>query len=330
MRHYLLFVASVFLFVEPALACLTTKRATFGFWNDSVVVGRRVTLPANSDTARLHSDTPLRRDTVEFAITNHRSILFYPTGRWGIRRSEVICTEFLIAPLRLGAPVDSLVLTSTGLGTVHLWRGDLSLETDCALGKGTNPLVISGPHSPTIIRARIGPLGLNKGFKALNGSVTVFVPGSKRVEIPISIQERTPSRFTTATLWFLGILVPAIIGAFIGYIGKVVTDRNQAAKLERDSFYTFIAGDGGNHVKRLFENFYPGIIDLLQPGIGKPDAVRFCRELRDELRERQILAALPHADRDELLALLDKADAAGVQTKLTALFPLYGPMITPK
>lgn len=282
--------------------------------------------PVRRDATRPAFDTLNKRDTVDYVITDHRSILFYPAGRWGIRRSKSICTEFVVSPLKMR--VDTMLVTSTGLGTVHLWRGDPARDLECPRGAGANPLTISDIDRPTIIRARIGPVDLPKGFKAFNGSVTVSVPGSKRVELPISIQERSPSRFATATLWFLGVLVPALLGAFIGYVAKVLSDKKQAAKLEQENFYTFIAGDGGTQVKRLFENFYPSVIHLVQPGSLSYNPVTFCRELRDELRERHILTALPRADRDELLALLDSANHKQVQTKLSALFPLYAPLIT--
>src|SRR6266702_57487 len=231
-----------------------------------------------------------------------------------------LCAKFRIRTL---APKALVNLTTTGLGatlltdalpngvvcpTVQLPRGSRQAPA------GTDRLVLeSGAGPPKVIdhfvTLQVDVDSLRTDGVLMDGRILAMAPGERTIEIPLKIERTAASPFFTAAAWFLGVFIPTVITAGLGFL----VARYNSAESAQSAFRTYVV-ENSAVIAAFVDNEVKAT--LLAPGVE--GALKF---LLGVMYRKNILAKLPKPESERLRRICLAEDRLQYLVLLTELFP---------
>lgn len=191
------------------------------------------------------------------------------------------CITLQVRP-RIGKA--QVVLMTTGLGDAGLYNG-----ARCAPGGGQRTLALSWSAGTAPITVSIRPdvSRSTDGSALLEGRVIAVDDQGEAATAPLKVRKAIAPTFMKALLWFLGIVIPGLIGVAIAWIGGRI-DRHFKA---RDAFAEF-ASSQKDVIRVLIRDSVA--VSLYAEQVANADRAA---EVWRSLSDQKILGALPESER---------------------------------
>lgn len=269
-------------------------------------------------------------------VTNNTAVVHFSPSRWDrlplLGTYTANETVFLIRPIKENIP--NAVITSSGLGNAVFIREDvLNLSAKQRVEglfsrllnafrnirtcpepswNGAPSLALSNLKVGEEVKIRMRfPCDLvSDPGDTLEGKILIIAAPQKPLEVPVKIQTPAASSFYTALLWFLGVVIPTLIGYSIYKLqSKWTEQRAQWAILEKyissnrsflDDFFTV-------HYKQMVES----------------DARAYAKGVREEFEKRQMVDKIPPGEWRKLQKALDRCNSKAIQRRLAKFFPIW-------
>jgi hypothetical protein len=146
----------------------------------------------------------------------------------------------------------------------------------------------------------------------------VLEESNPATEIPVTLRLQATAPPIQSALWFVGILVPALLTAIIGLWAYRFQKRLDAKETETASLEQF-KRDKEADVKSFLTGVYKNSVPLSDED--------YRETLEHEFSELRIVYAFPQKARERLLAALKKADRLAVARELAQVFPEHKVLI---
>jgi len=275
-------------------------------------------------------------ETSNLLVTNNTAVVHFSPSRWDrlplLGTYTANETVFLIRPTKENIP--SIVITSSGLGNAVFIRED---KIDLNAKQRIEGLVSSFLNAFRNIRTCPEPswngvpslalsnLKMGEEVKirmrfpcdlvsdpgdTLEGKILIMAAPQKPLEVPLKIQTPVASSFYTALLWFLGVVIPTLIGYGIYQLqSKWTEQRAQWANLEKyiSSNRPFLEDFFTVHYKQMFDG----------------TAREFAKGVREEFEKRQMVDKIPPGEWRKLQRALDRCNSRAIQRRLAKFFPIW-------
>lgn len=270
--------------------------------------------------------------TPEVVVTENPSVLYTSPSWWGIflflgKNQDV--ARFSIRSRT--NPIQDVQITSTGLGgaTFALERPNSASGCQPSPGSvsgqgGSSCPEGSGNESPCIRLSCLDKMGQririhlpdslapNPG-NSVTGKILILIPQQKQIEVSLKV-ERPASPWSTAVQWFLGILIPTLITAGIGYgVNKLAT--SSGARHDRQKQFAKYKDNNRDDLQEFFEFRYATLYH------DYVDDRKFASELSRDLEDHGHLVAIPYDQRKGLLKALQRGRREEIQKRLIGPFP---------
>lgn len=228
----------------------------------------------------------------------------------------------------ISGDVPNAVLTSTGFGGVEFKLSGADgaspfVRGDCTPAPETGStlaLPVLKPDRPLKVWMRFPCDLVNNPGDADDGKLLVLVQGRKNLEGPLKVQPPSWSPLFTAFLWTAGVVIPAVLGLWLGNAGNVYIERWKADQAGAEAVRKF-----AQEQRATLDNFFPV---TFQGVMGNSDE-DFPGEMTRELRNRNILEVIPTVERERLKAAIEGSRRDEVRRILAEQFPDWGEQIDP-
>jgi hypothetical protein len=292
--------------------------------------------PYQTPTTKGNSDIPQASDTGNLVVTDNIAVVHFSPSRWDrlplLGNNTANETVFLIRPIKEN--ISNAVVTSSGLGNAVFIREDALKANSWQLTDGIFARVLNavrnirtcpeplwnGTTSMTLSNLKMGeevkirmrfPCDLvSDPGDTLEGKILVIAGLQKPLEVPLKIQAPAASSFYTALLWFLGVVIPTLIGYGIYKLQNNWTEqRAQWATLDKyiydnrqilDDFFTI-------HYKQIFAD----------------QGAKFASGLREAFVKRNIVDQIPPRQRRKFEKAIGRCSRRSIQRRLVKFFPVW-------
>jgi hypothetical protein len=217
------------------------------------------------------------------------------------RQSEV-CATFTVSARKDMVP--EVVVTSTGLGRAMLF--DPAKPGNRLATWKLNNVTPAGSTLCLCISSDLVP---NTG-DSIDGKILVLASDRKPVEVPIKLDRPSSDPPSSALLWFLALIVPALLTYWIARLTAYRTERNkQVGRFVkyRDLAYLDLRDFFRTHYATLHKD--------------NTDDQQFAIELEKALREQRIWSRIPDQERAELTRRLRLTRRKETRILLARQFP---------
>ena len=232
---------------------------------------------------------------------------------WPSVGSHTIVTDFLIRPLANAA--SHVQVTTTGLGSVALWSKDPSANCGAQpSGPPRRVLTVGTLDRELRVCAAIPPRHFAPGQASMKGRFVVTSGVDRSVALDIELMSAPRHPFWVGVAWFFGLVTPAVVVGLVGFLVTVLT-RPQLQRLEERLRFEKFKWENTQLVTQFFTDFYPVAATAAE--------AKFVLEVKDELTQKGILAAVPGPRRAELENAFNRKDRGDIVKQLKKLFPRY-------
>jgi hypothetical protein len=254
---------------------------------------------------------PAPADTLRPFVTGVPGVLWLDVPLWESLASSRRCFDF-----RVRAPADvipAVMVTSTGAGDARLLLAADAERRSCddswTAGKAELSLRNVGLAGVGVRMIVPGAVFPRSGAPA-SASLLLIANRQAPIVASFTLQADAPGDITRGAFWALGIIVPAVLTAVIGYVSIRKQKAIERYDEERTAFEKF---KRDNHAALTVT--FGAYLDALHA----QDGPEFCGALERELTTRQALQAVPErhrrpivkalacGNRDDALRLLSKA-----------------------
>lgn len=269
-------------------------------------------------------------------VTNNIAVVHFSPSRWDrlplLGNYTANETVFVIRPIKEN--ILNAVVTSSGFGNAVFIREDaLNANSKHQLDgiftrvlgalrnirtcpepswDGAPSLALSNLKTGEEVKIRMRfPCDLvSDPGDALEGKILILAAPQKPLEVPLKIQTPPASSFYIALLWFLGVVIPALIGYWIYKLQSRWTEqRAQWAVWEKyiynnrptlQDFFTV-------HYKQMFAH----------------NATEFAKEVKDEFVKREMIDKIPPREWRKLENAIERCNRRAIQRRLARFFPVW-------
>lgn len=234
-------------------------------------------------------------------ISENVTTIIFPTSYFSGDANKAIDTTFVV---RSASPTkQSIAITSSGLGGASfliVGSGSAALQfVQTEVDENGKRIMMSVPRD-------LLPAELN----SVEGKIVILAGSSKPVEAAVKIERRRPLLITSFQ-WYWALLVPAAIGALLTYVGTRLVGSWSARTAALTAFSKF-KDDQYDMLSDFFTAFYPTA--------SKHSDDEFAKNLNEELRKRNILAAIAERERRKLERVLRTRNRSQIERYLGKLF----------
>lgn len=230
-------------------------------------------------------------------------------------REKPVCIDFFVQAI--GSPVRRLRLTTSGIG--HAWLFDLSKSKircdDQSPAAGAATLTLDEVHdAASSVRLMLETEAFPSSIAA-KGQLLLLREGLPPIEVAVTLQREDHAPFVKAVLWFVGLLVPALMTGGLGLIVYRTQKRLDLKNAEKELFDRFRRDKGHGLVKFFSAS---GVFPV---AAAREDDEAYMAGMKQALSDQGILDALPRQVREALVTALMRADRVAVADRLCILFP---------
>ena len=234
-----------------------------------------------------------------------------------MKKRQPLVTFFYIRPNQ--GDSSNIQITTMGFGETTIWQEKETVTEQCKLPKGKlltsdDVLKIDKLTNPMRICIKIPAQYLPEQGEKISGDVMVFF-SDYSIKIPIEIRTKKMPIFWTGSLWFFGIIVPAVFTGLVGYILSYVT-KPGLQKIDENLNFRRNKLQNDDQLQIFFGSIYAGAIE-------KSADKEFARVIQDDLNERGILDIIPGPRKVALNNALNKGNRVQIKRLLKKLFPRY-------
>jgi hypothetical protein len=204
--------------------------------------------------------------------------------------------------------------SSVGVGKVSFYSGGFATcpTSDPAWTESLDvPLQIGHPQS---VSMRFSSEELLAPGISLQGKIMIWADHYQRIELPIKLERLGQPSYLKSLGWFVGVLVPSVIGFLIGLATNYLKSRYDDATAFAKYRYT-------NHavLDTFFNNHYQ------EYKKGRP--ADFCSSVFNKMMVEDIMLNLPTVTQKEVLKKARHSDRDGLIWTLKRLFPEWSELI---
>lgn len=303
-----------------ALYLILPSTVSAFFWQDT---------EANTTTSTVAAEKSAEATAENnLVVTNNTAVVRFSPSMWDrlplIGNYTLNETVFQIRATT--KDVANVVITSSGLGNAVFMK-DGSPETNAPVRQfalscpepswaGTPSLVLPELKMGQEVKIRMRfPCDLvNDPGDSLEGKILVIAPQQKMLEVPVKVQSSSVSTAYTALLAFVGIMVPALVGALVGYLFLKLQTNWSEQRTHWTTLRKFILD---NPVE--MQNFF---IDYYKVAAAKDDH-EFAKNLHDRFVAKQWVETIPPREWRRLERAFSDCDRKEIDKRLAKLFPGY-------
>jgi hypothetical protein len=244
-------------------------------------------------------------------VTGLSSVLEHPKTALGALffEKDFVCFDFFVNAI--GRPAPRLQITSSGIG------GALLLDLRDA-AKACDESQRASETSITLNNVSLSKLRLVVPIASFadvtggaKGKLILSRPGLPLTEFAVALRREDYPPTIKAFLWFLGVAVPALVGAAIGLAVYKFQKNIDAKSTQRETLERF-RRDSSAELNAFFEGLYRTTMQL--------DDDQFRATMERELGQLRVLSALPQRTLRRLLRALRDGDRDEVARELADAF----------
>jgi hypothetical protein len=202
-----------------------------------------------------------------------------------------ICTSFTVSARK--EPVPKVVVTSAGFGAATF------ADPAAPAARQTAWTLQNVTAKGSALRLCLSPdLAPNAGDSDA-GKVLVVAPDQKPVEMPIKLERPASDPPSSALLWFIALVIPAILTYWIARLTGYQTERNK--QLGRFRKYKDLSYPA---LQDFFTAHYATLCEPARKDRSDKSQKKFAMDLEEALRAQRIWSRIPDKERKVLVKLL--------------------------